>query len=206
MKKHAKKIIIAILVLAAAVGVWMKFFMPFGAPEDIQRSIITDPSSEFSVLETITPEYAPTNVQTVEFSNFVFEGFTAMQSSHAGTFEKFTLADVNMESTQIKGGKITFDTTSIKTDDPGLDEHLCANDMIDCVKYPTTTFTLLEVENNKATGWLEFFGTKKQITFDMTKNESGDYAADFVFDTNAFGFQYDNVDTNVRISFTATLN
>lgn len=121
--------------------------------------------------------------------------------SHNGAFEKFTgeIAYVNNDPTK-SHVNITIDTTSVKTDDPKLTEHLKTPDFFDVGKFPQATFTSTEIKpggdkgaSHTVTGNLTLHGVTKAITFPATISVAGDTAtvdANFAINRKDFGINY----------------
>jgi polyisoprenoid-binding protein YceI len=109
---------------------------------------------------------------------------------HEGKFEKLT-GTITLAGGKPEGGKIAFevDTSSVKTDDGKLDEHLKAPDFFDVAKFPKATFTSSQIKaggeagaTHTVTGELDLHGVKKTITFPATIT----VAADTVTGTTEF--------------------
>ncbi|HEU4712382.1 MAG TPA: YceI family protein [Pyrinomonadaceae bacterium] len=121
--------------------------------------------------------------------------------SHNGSFEKFNgeIAYVNNDPTK-SHVHITIDTTSVKTDDPKLTEHLKTADFFDVAKFPEATFTSTEIKpggekgaSHTVTGNLKLHGVTKAITFPATIAVAGDTAtvdANFAINRKDFGINY----------------
>ena len=121
--------------------------------------------------------------------------------SHNGSFEKFNgeIAYVNNDPTKSQVN-ITIDTTSVKTDDPKLTEHLKTPDFFDVAKFPQATFTSTEIKpggekgaTHTITGNLNLHGVTKAITFPATINvtpETATVDANFAINRKDFGINY----------------
>lgn len=144
----------------------------------------------------------------VEDFTFTFTGYGPGGKIETGTFKKMTVSDI---TTDVKGnpvsGKLTIDTSSVSTGKAGLDEHLCADDFFNCVKYSSIVFTYKSIAIKSATkatvtGSLEYNGAKKDVSFDVTMDAGKFFAsADFLLDTTPFKFKYTGVNKDVRIQF-----
>jgi polyisoprenoid-binding protein YceI len=128
--------------------------------------------------------------------------------SHNGSFEKFNgeIHYANNDPAQ-SHVKITIDTTSIKSDDPKLTEHLKSADFFDVTKFPEATFesTAIKAGGEKGgthtvTGNLTLHGVTKSITFPATIAVTGDAAtvdANFAINRKDFGINYPGAQDNL---------
>ena len=195
-----KKIIIALVVLLALVGVWKIYTTK--APESASQAVVGDTVTDTTVSATGTPVSIDGNM-----SNFSFTVY-GPGKEETGTF-KTASHNLFRDGNKLHGS-VSFDTASVSVvkDDAekkaSLEKHLCAEDLIDCAKYPTTTFTLtsLEVKNGTSTafGVLSFRGVEKELSFPVTIQ--GDfYSAEIRLDITPFGFKYTGIKNEVLIKF-----
>lgn len=106
-------------------------------------------------------------------SNVGFKVKHMMISNVQGKFEKFTGSfeyDEKTKQLQSLVGNIEVD--SINTGDAKRDGHLKAPDLFDAKKYPSITFTLDKIDNDKAYGKLTMHGITKNIELDFENNGS----------------------------------
>lgn len=90
--------------------------------------------------------------------------------SHDGGFKKFngefTVPDGKAEGSQ---GRVVIDLDSIWSDNDRLTNHLKSTDFFEVEKYPTSTFTLSQIEKTSdgytVNGELDLHGVKKNISF-----------------------------------------
>lgn len=121
--------------------------------------------------------------------------------SHNGSFEKFNgeIHFANGDPAQ-SHVTITIDTSSIKSDDPKLTEHLKTPDFFDVAKYPEAKFesTAIKAGGDKGathtvTGNLTMHGVTKSVTFPATIAVTSDVAtvdANFAINRKDFGINY----------------
>ncbi|HRH22518.1 MAG TPA: YceI family protein [Candidatus Paceibacterota bacterium] len=195
-----KKIIIALVVLLALVGVWKIYTTR--APESASQAVVGDTVTDTTVSATGTPVSIDGNM-----SNFSFTGY-GPGKEETGTF-KTASHNLFRDGNKLHGS-VSFDTASVsvvKEDaekKASLEKHLCAEDLIDCAKYPTTTFTLtsLEVKNGTSTafGVLSFRGVEKELSFPVTIQDDF-YSAEIRLDITPFGLKYTGIKNEVLIKF-----
>lgn len=197
-------ILVVILVIIIAV-----VLIRSGAPEDLEKSTISDVASSTEETSDTTGTTVP--VEAIgEITKFEFTGY-GPGKTHVGTFESYEVSDVTVTDGKITGGKITFDASTVNADGgEKLNTHLCSDDFFDCTAYPNIVFSLTSVEQisdteYRATGNLDFHGVTKEVSFTVTESD-GTYTADFTLDTTPFNFKYTAIDKDVRITFTGQLN
>lgn len=132
-------------------------------------------------------------------SNIEFDA-SKVTGSHHGSFEKFSGVIDYAGQPEKSHVKITIETSSVKTDDPGLTKHLQTPDFFDVAKYPEATFESTEMKpggekgaTHTVTGNLQLHGVTKSITFPATiKVSPGEIAVDSTFAINRkdFGINY----------------
>ncbi|HVQ38241.1 MAG TPA: YceI family protein [Pyrinomonadaceae bacterium] len=95
--------------------------------------------------------------------------------THHGSFEKFSGVIDYTGQPEKSHVKITIETSSVQTDDPGLTKHLQTPDFFDVAKYPEATFESTEIKpggdkgaSHTVTGNLQLHGVTKSITFPAT--------------------------------------
>jgi len=128
--------------------------------------------------------------------------------SHNGSFEKFNgeIHYTNNDPAQ-SHVQITIDTTSVKTDDPKLTEHLKTPDFFDVAKFPEAKFqsTAIKAGGDKGatptiTGNLTLHGVTKSITFPATMAVTADTAtvdANFAINRKDFGINFAGATDNL---------
>jgi len=144
---------------------------------------------------------------TPQNSKIEFIG-SKVTGSHNGSFEKFDgeIHYTNNDPVQSHVA-IKIDTTSVKTDDPKLTEHLKTADFFDIAKYPDAKFesTTIKAGGDKGathtvTGNLTLHGVTKSITFPATIAVTGDVAtvdASFAINRKDFGINYPGAQDNL---------
>jgi polyisoprenoid-binding protein YceI len=195
-----KKIIIALVVLLALVGVWKIYTTR--APESASQAVVGDTVTDTTVSATGTPVSIDGNM-----SNFSFTGY-GPGKEESGTFK--SASHTLFRDGNKLHGSVSFDTASISVvkDDAekkaSLEKHLCSDDFIDCAKYPTTTFTLtsLEIKNGTSTafGVLSFRGVEKELSFPVTIQDDF-YSAEIRLDITPFGFNYTGIKNEILLTF-----
>jgi polyisoprenoid-binding protein YceI len=124
---------------------------------------------------------------------------------HEGSFGKFT-GTIEIPGGKIENGKVTvtIDTSTLKTDDEELDEHLKSKDFFDVAKFPKATFTSTSIttrgdaagapgSTHTLTGNLELHGVTRSIGVPATiKIEGGVVTAtsEFTINRKDFGIVY----------------
>lgn len=114
---------------------------------------------------------------------------------------KIKSAFIDFENSEIVGGKVVMDMTSITNadlEDEGYKQklvgHLKSDDFFGVEKYPTATFEVTKsarFKNGKAsvTGKLTIKGKTEEITFDVSKN-GVEYVAQVEVDRSKFNVRY----------------
>lgn len=114
--------------------------------------------------------YAGTYNVDVSHSNVGFKVKHLMISNVNGNFEKFNGSfEYDEKSGVVKALNGVIETSSINTDDVKRDGHLKSADFFDATKYPTMTFKLDRVEDDKAYGKLTIKDITKDVAFDIEK-------------------------------------
>src|SRR5688572_14567769 len=146
-------------------------------------------------------------VITPQNSKIDFIG-SKVTGSHNGSFEKFNgeIHYTNNDPAQ-SHVQITIDTTSVKTDDPKLTEHLKTPDFFDVAKFPEAKFesTAIKAGGDKGathtiTGNLTLHGVTKSITFPATIAVTADTAtvdANFAINRKDFGINFAGATDNL---------
>lgn len=112
--------------------------------------------------------YAGTYNVDASHSNVGFKVKHLMISNVTGKFDKF---NGSFEFDE-KAGKVTsvdgtVEVASINTDNEKRDGHLKSADFFDAGKYPTITFKVDKVEDEKAYGKFTMRGVTKDVVFDI---------------------------------------
>ena len=120
--------------------------------------------------------------------------------SHHGSFEKFSGVIDYAGQAEKSHVKITIETSSVKTDDPGLTKHLQTPDFFDVAKFPEATFESTEIRtggdkgaSHTVTGNLQLHGVTKSVTFPATiAVKPGEVTVESTFSINRkdFGINY----------------
>lgn len=114
--------------------------------------------------------YAGTYNVDASHSNVGFKVKHLMISNVNGNFEKFNGSfEYDEKSGVLKALNGVIETSSINTDDVKRDGHLKSADFFDATKYPTMTFKLDRVEDDKAYGKLTIKDITKDVAFDIEK-------------------------------------
>lgn len=114
--------------------------------------------------------YAGTYNVDASHSNVGFKVKHLMISNVNGNFEKFNGSfEYDEKSGVVKALNGVIETSSINTDDVKRDGHLKSADFFDATKYPTMTFKLDRVEDDKAYGKLTIKDITKDVAFDIEK-------------------------------------
>jgi len=201
-----KTILWIVVILIVIAGMFIAFNS--GAPDDVEQAKITDTTEgdnmeESSSLGIENLEEKINNFDPAKLS-LQFTGY-GPGKSHVGVFKKYSIRDVEVGSDNITKGTIVFDMTSVSTEIGKLDEHLCTDDFFDCAQYPEATFELGSIKKTgdskfEITGKFTMKGISKDITFNVMQVENK-YTADFLLNTNEFGFNVALADSDVRINF-----
>jgi polyisoprenoid-binding protein YceI len=110
-------------------------------------------------------------------------GFVGSKATgkHEGSFGKFA-GTIEVPGGKLEAAKVTLsiETSSLKTDDEELDEHLRSKDFFDVAKFPKATFTSTSIVAGGAagathtlTGNLELHGVTKSIGVPATIKREG---------------------------------
>jgi|GEM_PF-1415070 len=122
---------------------------------------------------------------------------------HIGSFETIQ-AELIVQDKSIKGGLITMDTSSVRTDTAAVDTHLQSTDFFDAEKYPTVTFLAYDIIFNDADqtaslkGSMTLRGVTQELSIPLTVLANG-IAADFKISMKDFGIEYPATKDEVRI-------
>jgi polyisoprenoid-binding protein YceI len=159
--------------------------------------------------KTATPQAAGGQKYTITPANSKVEFIgSKVTGSHNGSFEKFNgeIHYTNNDPTQ-SHVTITIDTSSVKTDDGKLTEHLKTADFFDIAKFPEAKFesTAIKTGGEKGathtvTGNLTLHGVTKSVTFPATISVTADAAtvdADFAINRKDFGINYPGAQDNL---------
>ena len=113
------------------------------------------------------------NVDTTH-SNVGFKIKHMMISNVKGQFDKFSSTfEYDEKTKQVLSLSAKIDASSINTAQAKRDGHLKSADFFDVEKYPTITFKLAKIENDKAYGELNMHGVTKNIVLDFENNGMG---------------------------------
>lgn len=106
-----------------------------------------------------------------DHSNVGFKVKHLMISNVTGKFDKFTGSFVYDEKTNtLESLSGNIEVASINTENEKRDGHLKSVDFFDATNYPTVTFTLNKIEDDKAYGKLTMRGVTKEVTLDYENN------------------------------------
>lgn len=106
-------------------------------------------------------------------SNVGFKVKHMMISNVQGKFEKFTGSfEYDEKTKQLQSLNGNIEVNSINTGDTKRDDHLKAPDLFDATKFPSITFVLNKIEDDKAYGQLTMHGITKNIELDFENNGS----------------------------------
>ncbi len=188
-------IVVGIIVLVAA---WQ--LLKTQPPQDLPQAQVTEGTSETTGSGAMTQSDLSGTV-VKEKSTFSFTGY-GPGKSHTGTFAWTpTLTVVN----DALAGSVSFDTASVKTENPTLDTHLCTEDFFNCAVNKQITFTVTEASATEVTGTLTFARMTHTVTFPVVTS-GNTITADFRLDRTPFNFTYTlanvtAVDKEVRLQF-----
>jgi len=122
---------------------------------------------------------------------------------HTGSFDTMR-AELVVDNGSIKGGLLTIDATSVKTDTAAVDTHLQSDDFFDAENYPDITFLAQDIIINDAEqnallkGSLTLKGVTKQLSVPVTLLANG-IAVDFTVSMKEFGIEYKATKDEVRV-------
>ena len=115
--------------------------------------------------------YAGTYNVDASHSNVGFKVKHLMISNVNGNFNKFAGSFNYDEKTKtLKSLEGNIDVDSINTENEKRDGHLKSADFFDASKYPTLTFKLNKIDDDKAYGTLTIKGISKKIELDFENN------------------------------------
>jgi len=118
--------------------------------------------------------YAGNYNVNVAHSNVGFKIKHMMISNVKGQFDKFNSTfEYDEKTKKILSLSAEVDASSINTAQAKRDGHLKSADFFDVAKYPTITFILTKIENDKAYGKLTMHGITKNIILDFENNGMG---------------------------------
>lgn len=155
-----------------------------------------------SLSEVVVPSFQGEGFAVKTEESFLeFEGQSFTGSPHVGTFQNWE-ANVYLNGEDLTGFEGTAYVESIATDNSRLDDHLKGDDFFDLQNYPEINFfsTEVDLENNEATGILNFHGESKEIVFPIILGENK-ISSEVILDVTEFNFKYAGVKPEVRISF-----
>jgi polyisoprenoid-binding protein YceI len=159
-------------------------------------------------------------------AQFAFTAYGASRS-YDGTFTDITYTlvpnrqAVGVANASAMTGTVIINPASI-TIDPSvasfLPKELCAVAILNCAANPTITYTLNSLIGQgtqfTADGLLNFHGITKPISFPVTKTVTTDkktgietitYSADVRFNTTPFNFTFTNINPEVRLRFSVSV-
>ena len=125
-------------------------------------------------------------------------GFVGSQvtGSHEGGFNKFT-GKINVANASVAVAEVKIDMDSTWTDNEKLTTHLKSPDFFDVAKYPTATFTTIDIKSSDlqktVTGNLDLHGVTKSITFPADIQVAGNAVmvkAEFAINRKDFNINY----------------
>jgi polyisoprenoid-binding protein YceI len=181
-------------------------------PTDVNVAEVSSDNSA-NVINATVNEGGENEIKKFEITdfNFSFIGYGPAGKFHEGKIDSEIVDPTN----------ITFDMTTVKTDDEGLDKHLCEDDFFNCAEYPNSYFILEDIysvdgEVSKVVGIYQMKGVSKQITFEAkpaegssilgTGNGQADYIGEFLLNTEEFDFKVPIVEPEVLIKFEFSVN
>lgn len=206
-----RAIVTAILILAVGFGLF--WALKPQAPSDVQTAKVGGEATSTAPAAPATST-APAGRQ-VTLTAFTFTGY-GPGKSHEGTFTDASVSNVTFGASGVPAsGKFTIKTASVKTDNPKLDGHLCAEDFFNCAANPEIVFDLKSIKARALTpvelgsseipyevsGDLTFNSVTKSFSFPVNAKSDGTFVSDFKFDTTFFNFKYVGIDKEVRIQF-----
>ncbi|TLP39449.1 YceI family protein [Arcobacter arenosus] len=112
--------------------------------------------------------YAGTYNVDASHSNVGFKVKHLMISNVTGKFDKFSGSfEFDEKSGKVTSVDGTVEVASINTDNEKRDGHLKSADFFDAGKYPTITFKVDKIEDEKAYGKFTMRGVTKDVEFDI---------------------------------------
>ncbi|WP_421715773.1 YceI family protein [Arcobacter arenosus] len=112
--------------------------------------------------------YAGTYNVDASHSNVGFKVKHLMISNVTGKFDKFSGSfEFDEKSGKVTSVDGTVEVASINTDNEKRDGHLKSADFFDAGKYPTITFKVNKIEDEKAYGKFTMRGVTKDVEFDI---------------------------------------
>lgn len=112
--------------------------------------------------------YAGTYNVDASHSNVGFKVKHLMISNVTGKFDKFNGSfEFDEKSGKVTSVDGTVEVASINTDNEKRDGHLKSADFFDAGKYPTITFKVDKIEDEKAYGKFTMRGVTKDVEFDI---------------------------------------
>jgi polyisoprenoid-binding protein YceI len=212
--------IIGILVLIAILFLAWFIFKPTKAPENVSVGNVSnsvgnsdgsDESNSNNSPESTEVAANPEIESKINSADVTITGY-GPGKSHPGTFDEYTISELKVDSETgiLSSGKVVIKSESRKFEKGNiidkLNDHLCAEEFLNCAEYPDITVELTDVSMEsageyRATGNLTFLGTTKSIDFPVTQADSN-YTVDFRIDLTPFGLSNTFANSEVRIQAT----
>lgn len=200
-----KIVIIIIIALMVIAGIIM--FFSEKPSKDLPAAVVGDTAGADNIVPLRNDVQADNASSEIKNLDFAFIGF-GPGKSHPGTFENITVENLTHNDSGLNSGKITFDTTSVKTDSNLLDKDLCKASFFDCDNFPEIVFEITGSQKTESgytvTGDLTFKGITKSVSFDATQN-SGIITSNFRLNVEQFGFKAPVVDDEVEVILSAKI-
>ncbi|MGY3211881.1 YceI family protein [Mucilaginibacter sp. HD30] len=98
---------------------------------------------------------------------------------------------LTFSGSELTGGTVTVNMTSLKTDNAEMQEHLRNKDFFDVEKFPEATLALKSVSGNAAKGTLTIKGITQPIVFDLQLGK-GTVHATATIDRTLYGIKYNS--------------
>jgi polyisoprenoid-binding protein YceI len=184
-----KALIVIVLIIIVSVGFYV--FNKNSVPTNLEQANILEDVAENKIEEKVDLAKIP----EIKNFSFTFTGYGPAGKYHDGTFGEYTLST----------SSIVFKSASVDTGIEKLNNHLCAPEFFDCVKYPEIKFvaTSLTKKSENAyevAGTLSFKDITKNVLFNANL-ENNKVTAEFLMDTTEFNFNPKLVENNVKIKF-----
>jgi polyisoprenoid-binding protein YceI len=132
-----------------------------------------------------------------------FKGF-GPGKEHTGKINTIK-SNISIDTNGLPMGEVEVDINSITTDTEAVTKHLKNADFFDTEKYPTATFVIKNVIDNKITGTFSIHGVTKDITFPFITGEEG-FNANFNLDMKEFGIEQKFANSTVEVILTVPFN
>lgn len=195
-----RTIIWIVIILALGFIGWKALMTK--PPQDLPQAQVSETTDTQTPADSSTSTSTPTTLSGAvnhDTSTASFVGY-GPGKEHPTTFawtENLTVTN------GVLAGTATFDTASVKTNNTGLDKHLCTDDFFNCAVNKQIVFTVTSAIPTQVTGTLAFAGKSHTVTFPVTISGNA-ITADFRLDRTPFNFKYTianaaAVDKEVRV-------